>query len=83
MARRKLYKTRVVIEILSEDTHVNENWSLANIEYAITHGDMVGEVSIDSARRITGKQMAKECRKMNSVPDFFDLNDNGKTLGRG
>jgi hypothetical protein len=80
--RRKLFKTKVVVEILSEDAPINENWSLASIEYEITHGRMIGWVTVDSARRITGKQMAKECRRMDSIPDFFDLDDNGKTIGR-
>jgi hypothetical protein len=75
---RKFWKSVVTVTVLSEGDPITENWDLEDIRREIDCGDMVGEVEISSAYRITRKEVVKEIYEMGSNPSFFSLNDKGK-----
>jgi hypothetical protein len=79
----KFYKTRIIVEVLSEDTPLSDGMTLSEIDYAITEGDCVGVHSIESVTELTGKEVADELYAFGSTPDFFMLDDNGNLTEEG
>jgi hypothetical protein len=79
-ARRKFFKSIITVTVLSEGAPISSEWDLKDIGDAITDGDMVGEVEISSAYRITRKETVANLIEMRSVPEFFNLDDKGRDV---
>ena len=80
MSKRKFFKQKVTIEILSEDRPLSEDLSISGIEYAITEGDCSGVVIRDAPEELNGEQMAKALMEQKSDPNFFQLTENGEDM---
>lgn len=74
----KFFKTTIIIEILSEQKFNNTN--LEDINYAITQGDCSGKVEITGYQELTSKEAAAALLAQGSDPEFFGLDENGKSL---
>ena len=72
----KFYRTRLTIDILSEDTPFNG--SLEDAAYAISEGDCVGGPTTLEPTELTGKQAADALYEFASEPAFFRLDDDGE-----
>jgi hypothetical protein len=75
---KKFYKTIITVEVLHEDK-VEFN-DLQEVASSIASGDCSGQWSVVSCEPITSKQMAEECVKQSSDPEFFGIDDNGQEL---
>jgi hypothetical protein len=76
-AKRKFYRTRFSIDVLSEEP-LGECLSLSQLDYAINEGDCVGFNLRSKQSKLTSKQMASALLEAGSEPSFFHLNDNGE-----
>lgn len=74
----KFFKTTITIEILSEQKFNNTN--LEDIAYAITEGDCSGKVEVTGYQELTSKEAAAALLAQGSDPEFFGLDENGKSL---
>ena len=70
------YKTVFTVTVLSERFPMNE-LSLKDLDYQITEGDGVGDIKAE-ADEISPQEVAALCRRFNSDPSFFGLDDEGK-----
>jgi hypothetical protein len=76
MAKKKLYKTIIQIEILSEDP-IDGNPSLSDIEYNINDGSWSGVVETKSTTTVTGKKAVEAVQNQGTDPSFFMMDENG------
>jgi hypothetical protein len=76
---RKFYKQTFVVEVLSEDEPLS-NVSLSDIDYAITEGHCSGVIKEGEVVKVSGKEMAKLLIEQGSDPEFFQLNEKGRTI---
>jgi hypothetical protein len=77
---RKFYRSRVVVEVLSEDP-LPPDVSLATIANQITEGDWSGQVDNDDINEeVDGPTMAKLLQAQGSDPEFFQLDDDGNDI---
>ena len=74
MKQRKFYRTRITVEVLSENI-LSSDMSLADIDYAITDGDCSGEVTWGDPEELDADQMAAALIAQNSDPGFFSLDE--------
>lgn len=80
MSKDKFYKTTVTFTILSEDPIGDIGLGdLANVEYACTDGDYVGNVDTKS-ETIDAAMAANLLNKYGSDPGFFMLDDDGNKV---
>lgn len=73
--KTKYYKTRVCIDILSEEPLGDVD--LEDIAYEIDQGEWVGGLVEMSEQVVTGKEMADALYAVGSEPGYFRLNDDG------
>lgn len=76
MSKRRFYKTKIEVTVLSEEPY--EFRALEGLAHDITYGDCVGVVSDQAPVRISRKQVVKELYDAGSEPEFFMLDKNGK-----
>lgn len=74
-SERKFYRTKIVVEVLSEELYRNEDINV--IAYDITHGDCSGIVNCVESKEIDGKTAATLLIEQGSDPEFFQLDDEG------
>ena len=72
MQKTKYFKTRVVVDVLSEDTPWDG--SLAELHYDITTGPCSGVVSKDF-EELDSSRMVEECLHQGTDPEFFGIED--------
>jgi hypothetical protein len=77
--RRKFFHTLITISIVSEDSHPGMEDTVADIERQITDGDWLGEISMGQPVRVSQDAVASLCRSMGSEPEFFQLDDRGRS----
>lgn len=75
MAERKFYRTTITIDVLSEETPLDEDMTLTEIDYVITEGDCVGGNLSMAVEELTREECAEALTAMGSEPGFFDLLD--------
>jgi hypothetical protein len=76
LSKRKFYRTLVQIEILSEEPYSSTD--LEKINYDISEGNNVGEVSITTDSEILDvKTCVERLFAIGSDPEFFSLNKHG------
>ncbi len=76
MTKRKFYKTRIVVEVLSEEP-LSEDQELDSVHWGITNGDWSGTVKWSPPKVLNGAQAARALRSQGSDPGFFRLDDKG------
>jgi hypothetical protein len=80
MKPKKLYKSKLTIEVLSDEP-IPEHASLESIQEAIEYGPSSGRVLWNSRNKeISGENAVKECEKHGTDPDFFMMDYNGNEL---
>lgn len=79
-SKRKFYKTIFYVEVLSEDTPLEDVDSLHDIAYAIDEGDCSGMVNNVKSVRLTAQKAAQALIEQGSDPEFFQLDKNGNEL---
>ncbi len=79
-SKRKFFHNIMTIHILSEDEPLSEEMSLADLHYAISEGDCVGDSISIRSNKITGKEAAARLNAYGSEPGFFRLDDKGNDL---
>lgn len=78
MTTRKFYKTKIVVEVLSE-APVNFD-SLEEVAYSITDGGCSGQWNVVKTTELNGKQIVKALDAQGSASEFFMLDDKGNDL---
>lgn len=76
-SKRKFYKTKVTVTVLSEYPLDVGHLSLEKLSYLVDTGDCSGEVSVGESKVMGGKAAAKALVKQGSDPSFFMLDENG------
>jgi len=76
---RKFFRTKVTIEIITEDMPVRDDTSLEEIANNVTAGDWSGSTSFASCE-LSRKQCVAALKKQGSDPEFFQLDDCGNDL---
>lgn len=69
----KFYKTKVVVEVLSEGPY-----SLSDLDcvlYDITEGPCVGKVYTEATSEVSAEDMPKLLTQFGSDPDFFSFGE--------
>lgn len=80
MAQRKIYKSVLKIEILSDEP-IHENASLESVQEAIEYGPSSGKISWEKRNiQVTGIDAVKECNKHGTDTDFFEMDDHGNKI---
>lgn len=80
MAKKIIYKTVIMVEVLSEEP-IDSSMSLDQIEEECNTGSFSGMHSIVvSNKPIKGLNAVKEMRKQGSDPDFFQMDENGNEI---
>ena len=77
MTDRKFYKTRITVEVLSEEP-LCDGLELDAVYEFIVNGPGSGTVKWHPPQELDGKQAARALRKQGSDPGFFRLADNGE-----
>lgn len=77
MSQRKFYRTKVCVEILTEDTPWTSDY-LDVINYEITEGCASGLVAVGDSEELTAAEMVAALDIQGSDPGFFGLDDDGK-----
>jgi hypothetical protein len=78
MTKRKFYKTRIIVEVLSEEP-VNFD-DLSQVHYAITNGDCSGRWEETDIKELNGKEAVMELGIQGSSPEWFGLTDDGEDM---
>jgi hypothetical protein len=81
MNRHYFRRTVIQVEVLSDDKDRDfGNMDLDDIAYSITDGGCRGTFRVVSDKRVTGKEMAKLVRAQGSDPEFFQIDDKGRSI---
>jgi hypothetical protein len=80
MTDRKFYKTTIILDVLSEDYPVDENWDLDRIAEEGKDGMFSIFWSVQKQKELNGKEIVNELIKQGSEPEFFDINEDGDEL---
>lgn len=75
---RKFYRTKIVVEVLSEDPYYETN--LSNVARDIYSGECVGSVDCEDSKVLSGQEAAAALSEFGSEPAFFNLDDDGNDL---
>lgn len=80
MGKKKIYRTVIQIEILSDEPFT-EGQNLNDIEYEITEGHCSGNIETKVSNEILeGKPAADSVRAQGSDPEFFRMDIEGNEL---
>ena len=76
---RKFYKTRYIVEILSEDP-IPPEMDFKEVMLEAEEGGFSGQVTYKKTSTLNGKQTADALLKQNSSPEFFRLTPSGEDI---
>jgi hypothetical protein len=80
MAKKKIYKSVLKVEILSEEP-LDDCLSLSDIDCQITNGDWSGTEEWDTHNiELVGKEAADAIIHQGSDPDFFQMDEDGNDI---
>jgi hypothetical protein len=79
MTDRKFYRTRIVVEVLS-DYQLPDGTDLESIHYEITQGGCSGVSAVESEREIDGREAVRALIQQGSEPAFFGLDEDGNDI---
>lgn len=74
------HKTTISVTVLTDLEEPYDPKSLADVAYDILDGDWTGNWRIEEHAALTPAQMAEECHKVGTDPEFFGLTDDGELL---
>lgn len=78
MAKKKLYKNVVLVEVLSDEPVDISGLSLSQIDYEITEGMWSGRSEVKVANKeLKGVRAVAAVLKQGSSPDFFSMDEQG------
>lgn len=78
MKKKKIYKTFIVVEVLSEESY--DETDLTQVAHDITEGDCSGQVFIKEKIELERIEAARAIEEQGSDPAFFGLDENGEEL---
>jgi hypothetical protein len=78
MTKRIFYKTKIVVEVLSETPYNPE--SLSEIDYDITEGGNTGVWNVVETMELNGAAVARELIMQGSDPEYFRVDQDGIDL---
>lgn len=79
--KKKIYKTRIVVEVLHEDEDRYEHVShLSSVAWDIEDGEFSGIWWPDSCVPLEGKDAVEEILNQGSDPEFFRMDDDGNEI---
>jgi hypothetical protein len=73
----KYFKTTFVIEVLSEDSPIDGDVTLTQLDYLINEGDCSGLIHTPTVIELSAEEVAKELIAQGSDPEFFGLDEDG------
>ena len=82
MAKKKIYRTVIHFEVLSDEPNATEGKSLEAIGYETTKGDLSG-CFLDSEivdEELTEKKAVDAIIGQGSDPEFFGIDENGNEI---
>lgn len=82
MAKKKIYRSVITVEVLSE-TPVDDSFltDLSSVNYEITGGECSGRVQVKSMNEeLTGHEAVKAVQNQGSSPDFFMMDEEGEDI---
>lgn len=80
MAKKKLYKSVLRVEILSEEPFP-ESVSLEDVKYEITDGHCSGILNWETHNsEIVGAEASKEVLNQGTDPEFFQMDEEGNEI---
>jgi hypothetical protein len=74
---KKIYKTIVEVEILSEEPFDESVTDIQAIAYEINEGSWSGVTNVRRSSTLTGKKAIDAIKKQGSSPDFFQMDEKG------
>lgn len=77
---RKYYETTIVIKLLTTDMDNSIRNALDNIQNAIKSNYFAGEIQSTTTEKINSSMMARELKKQQYEPSFFNLDDDGNEV---
>jgi len=81
MAKKKIYRTIIQIEVLSEKQFPKDGLSLSDIEYEITDGDCSGKIETTLLNEeIIGERAVAFVKAHGSDSEFFQMDEEGNEL---
>lgn len=79
--KKKLYRTIIQFEVLSEDPIDSNNISLADIVYETMDGDWSGNIQFQKENEaVTGKDAVKLVLDHGTDPEFFGMDNDGNEI---
>jgi len=82
MSKRKFFRSKVIVEILSEEP-LNPAMSLSDIQYYTDEGDGCGRTQDMEVEELNAQEAVSALKEFGSEPAFFSLNDAGEDLEGG
>lgn len=80
MAKKKIYKSVLRVEILSEEP-IKDCVELNGVHWQITNGDWSGAMDWESHNaELVGKEGAKALMDQGSDPEFFQMDEDGNDI---
>lgn len=80
MAKKKIYRTVIQVEVLSEDP-IEHSMSLSEIQRECDEGDYSGSWdTVISNEPISGKEAANKLIEQGSDPEFFQMDEEGNEI---
>jgi hypothetical protein len=73
----KFFKTTFVIDVLSEDSPIDGDVTLSQLDYLINDGDCSGLIHTPVVVELSAQEAAKELIIQGSDPSFFGLDEDG------
>lgn len=81
MKTKKLYKSVLKVEVLSEEPMGECSISLSDLDYQITEGECSGKIEWESIdAEVVGAEAVKECDEHGTDPSFFQMDEEGNEL---
>ena len=74
MTEKKFIKQTITVTILTEG-YIPEWDTLSDVDYLITDGEAVGDITIESNEKISEEEVKKLLIKFGSEPGYFGLED--------
>jgi hypothetical protein len=79
--KKKLHKTVIQIEILSEENTIGLAEDLSVVEYEINRGGWSGQLKVIERFEVEGEEAVKICLEQGSDPVFFFMDEKGNDIG--
>ena len=80
MAKKKIYRTLILLTVLSEEP-LSEDMSIQDIDEECEYGEYTGKTDWQKVNEVLeGREAAIAVLETGSSPDFFQMDENGNEL---